>query len=626
MTRVRVAQPLLPGVAVLAAVIAIAACATSPYKRAGDAGDVASALARLQPPPTTARNLAVLVLGGTGGPRLAAYDLAGSRVLWTQPADVTTRVVLGGDVLVHGSKPAVGGGTVAVVARDLGNGAVLWQQQLAAGERLAGYDADSKSVYMVVQTGGTAGRVASGAAVVALDARAGTVRWRHPLPSGRAGGPAARDGLIAVPVDSQYVILIDSATGSQLAQVLSTSEAATFVRALPEGMFYGSRGVFLLSPSTARGSTREPGYLKAGMPPFVRPFYWYDHYRPEQTEYSALDRNHILWRVSVDGDRARFRDDLTVVHDYKFFFAFDATSGQLRWARAYAEDAVSSTDTGRAILFASAQGDIVALDRRTGAKLYEAHLPGEVVRGAAFDAEGFAPTAVAPAAAPDAAAPSSSELVDTLVAIISDKDRRFPDVKLFAIEELGRQPGREPTRKLLDIMGKEGLPPLASQKVGEALAARRDTQSADMLAGALRLTADYADGQTGPPVEFLAKAVGALGAGGRVVSPELVMQLRQPETPPVAATQIVRALAATGADDAVPALRDFLSMYRADPAYDADPTALIAVAEALLKLGGPADRMLLLFVAEEPHTAAALRAHLTRALGETAPARTSARD
>ena len=200
-----------------------------------------------------------------------------------------------------------------------------------------------------------------------------------------------------------------------------------------------------------------------------------------------------------------FRDDLTVVvADYELLFAVDAAfRAAAGWARNYAEDAVASTDTGRAILFASAVGDIVALDRRTGVKLYEAHLPGEVVRGAAFDAEGFAPAAPAAAPAPpapDAAAPAATaELVDTLVAIISDKDRRVPDVKLFAIEELGRQPGREPTRKLLDMMGKEELPPLASQKVGEALAARRDTQSADMLAGALRLTADYADGQTAPP-------------------------------------------------------------------------------------------------------------------------------
>ena len=75
-----------------------------------------------------------------------------------------------------------------------------------------------------------------------------------------------------------------------------------------------------------------------------------------------------------------------------------------------------------------------------------------------------------------------------------------------------------------------------------------------------------------------------------------------------------------GAGESVPALRDFLTMYRADPGYERDPTALVAAAEALLKLGGSADRELLLFLAEEPHTAAGLRAHVARALGETATA------
>ena len=129
--------------------------------------------------------------------------------------------------------------------------------------------------------------------------------------------------------------------------MLSTAEAATFVRALPEGMFYGSRGVFLLSPSTARGSRQAPGYLLAKLPAFVRPFYWYDLYRPEQAQYSAIDRNHILWRVAVEGDRARFRDDTVVVHDYRFLFGFDATSGALRWAYSHPSDAVASTDTGQ---------------------------------------------------------------------------------------------------------------------------------------------------------------------------------------------------------------------------------------------------------------------------------------
>jgi outer membrane protein assembly factor BamB len=599
----------LAGLMLAAALASLSACATSPYKRAGNAGEVAAALARSQPRPSAARSLAFLVLGGAAGPRLAAYDLGAARLVWTQPGEVTTRVAVGNDVIVHGAGAA---GSPVVVARDIGNGAVLWQSALAGNERLVGYDVDANAVYVVVQKMGATKKGTAGV-VVAFDPRSGKERWRHELPTGHVAGPAVRGGLLAVPVDSQYVILLDGASGGELAQVLSTAEAATFVRALPEGMFYGSRGLFLLSPSTARGSRQSPGYLLAQLPAFVRPFYWYDLYRPEQAQYSAIDRNHILWRVSVEGDRARFRDDTVVVHDYRFLFGFDATSGALRWAYSHPSDAVASTDTGSVIAFVSNDGDIGALDRVTGARRYQARLPGEVVRAATFDAEGFSPTLTG------AAAGAAPDLVATLGAIVADGDKRFPDLKLFAIDEIGRQPGREATGKLLDILGERGLTPLAIQKTSEALAARKDTQSADLLAAALRFHADYAEGRSAPPVDFLARAVGALGPSGRSVAPELVGQLRQPETPTPAAAQIVRALIATGAEESVPALRDFLTMYRGDPAHDADPSALIAAAEALIKLGGPSDRRLLLFVAEEPHTVASLRAHLVRALGETEP-------
>ena len=612
--------------AVAVGAAALSACATSPYKRAGNAGEVATALARSQPRPPAARSLAFLVLEGAAGPRVAAYDLAASRLVWTQPGVVTTRIAVGGDIIIHGSNAPVaaaagGPAPAVVVARDIGNGAVLWQHALASGERLAGYDIDANAVYLVIQKVGATQRGTTGS-VVALDPRTKAVRWQHELPTGRVAGPAVRGGLVAVPVDSQYVILLDGASGSELAQVLSTAEAATFVRGLPEGMFYGSRGVFLLAPSTARGSRQAPGYLLAKLPAFVRPFYWYDLYRPEQAQYSAIDRNHILWRVAVEGDRARFRDDTVVVHDYRFLFGFDATSGALRWAYSHPSDAVASTDTGSVIAFVSSDGDIGAVDRVTGARRYQARLPGDVVRAATFDADGFSPTL------PAAEAGAAPDVVATLGAIVADPDKRFPDLKLFAIDEIGRQPGREATGKLLEILGGRGLPPLAVQKTSEALAARRDTQSADLLAAALRVHADYAEGRTAPPIDFLARAVAALGPSGRSVWPELVAQLRQPETPTPAAAQIARALIATGAEEAIPALRDFLTMYRADPAHDADPSALIAVTEALLKLGGAGDRRLLLFVAEEPHTVAPLRAHLVRALGETDPGavRTATRD
>ena len=609
-----------PGRGALVVAVLLLGCATSPFRRAGNPADVSAALARARTPAAKPANaskqhLAFLVLSGTEGPRLAAYDLGASRLVWTQRADVTTRVAVGATVIVHGTKPAGGDSANAIVTgRDIGSGAVLWQHVLAGNERLYGYALDGDAVFMVVQQGGGRASATAGT-VLALDGRTGLVRWQHLLPPGRVGGPAARGGILAVPVQSQYVVLLDETTGAELAQVLSTEEAASFVRALPEGLFYGSYGVFLLGPSTARGSRQAPGYLRARLPPFVRPVYWYDLYRPEQAVYSAIDRNRILWRVGVDGQRARFRDDLAFVHHYRFFFGFDAESGALRWAYDHpVTDAVASADTGSTILFATRDGELGALDVTTGARVYEAHLPGsEVVLGATFDAEGFAPTGAAGAA---------PELLPTLAAIVADPDQRFPELKAFAVAELGRLPGQQVTAELLGLLKTKGLPAIAYQKAAQALVGRRDTESVELLLGALKLHADYAEGLPAPPVALLARAVGALGPAGRALAPELAVHLRLPETPPAAVGAIARALAAVGRDAAsvsVPALRDFLTMYRADPLYEADPAPLVAVAEALLKLGGAGDRELLLFVAAEPHSAGGLRAHLRRALAETAP-------
>ncbi len=556
----------------LIALALVTGCATSAYQRAGSSDDVASALAKSAPVASRPANaagkpLVFLALGGVKGPRLAAYDLAAERVLWTQPANLKARVEVGADVVVYGASDAL-------EARDITSGAQRWSHAFARDERLLGYTIDGAMVYLTLQKGGAHlhGGVAS---VVALDAATGVHRWSHEMQSGDVGAPAARGGLVAVPVQSQYVTLLDGRSGDQLAQVLSSEEAATFVRALPEGLFFGSHGVFRLSPATAGGSRKSDGYARATLPAFVRPVYWFDLYRPEQGDYSALDRNRILWRMTASdaGGAARFRDDLTFVHNYRFFFGFDARTGALRWAYNHPmSEAVASADVGDAIAFVTADGDVGALDTRTGRRVFEAHLPGEIVRGATFDAEGWTPRGGTAGGAPS--------LSETLSTIVWDLDRRFWDVKMFAIEELARQPGREVTLQLLKITEQEGLPPAVYQKAGEALIARKDATSGDLLAQVLEAHADYADGHTAPAVEILARAAGAMKATAAV--PALIAHLRRPETPPAAATQIARALAAIGATEALPALRDFVTMYRADPAYDGDPTPLVAASEAML--------------------------------------------
>ena len=156
-----------------------------------------------------------------------------------------------------------------------------------------------------------------------------------------------------------------------------------------------------------------------------------------------------------------------------------------------------------------------------------------MVRGATFDAEGFAPPVGAAASTPP-------DLLGALTAIIANPDQRFPALKLFAIEELGRQPGREVTAKLIEILRTEKTAPLAIQKAGEMLVARRDAGALDLFTAALRAHADYSEKRAAPPVEILARAIGALGPLARAVAPDLDAHLRLPETSPAAAAEIAQ--------------------------------------------------------------------------------------
>src|SRR6185312_15524320 len=194
----------------LGGALGVLACATSPYQRAGNADDVAGAVARAHEPAPSGRSVAYLVLAGAAGPRLAAYDLAAARLLWTQPAEVTTRVVAGPKVLIHGDKGSTPNGEL--VARDVATGAPLWRHPFPSSEHLYGYAIDGDAVYVVTRVEKTPSKQAG--ALGAYDLGTGAPRWQAALPSARVAGPAARGGLVAVPLESQYVLLFDGATGA----------------------------------------------------------------------------------------------------------------------------------------------------------------------------------------------------------------------------------------------------------------------------------------------------------------------------------------------------------------------------------------------------------------------------
>jgi outer membrane protein assembly factor BamB len=597
-----------------------ASCASSAgdavFSRAGDPADVARALALSKAPAPGPRNqtgrpLVFLVTAAGGraegdGITAVALDPGGPRVVWSRalgPADaVAARLEVGRSQLVYGTRDG------ALVALAIDSGRERWRVKAPGGSTRIGFGADGDDAYVTYRLGG------AGEGVLMGIGAGGSVRFRAAFPD-RVGAPAARGGLVAVPQRSQFITLVDGASGRPVGDILSREEAATFVQALPEGLFFGSQGVFHASVENAVASRKGPGYVSARMPPFVRPVYSHDTYKPAQSAYSALDRNRLVWRPQLAGGAAGglgFAAGQVVVLNFRFLFALDATAGGLRWAYSHAHDVAGAAHTGRALLFADQSGQVGALDPANG-RLQMLAMPAgfaggtSSVIGAAFDADGF--SGAGPGAGP---APSAAEV---LTSIVLDPDRRFTDVRLFAVEQLGGLKTPGVSRALLSILEGAAEHPEVARRAGDLLVARQDADAAAAFHEAVKVVPDYALSRRPQRLDLMARALAQLNARDAV--PALVEHLRLPETDPEAAGEIARAVMELEAREHLGPLRDYLAAYRADAFFASQPGALIAAAETLLRLGGPPDRAFLFFVAEEPKTLDAVRVALERMLAET---------
>ena len=154
--------------------------------------------------------------------------------------------------------------------------------------------------------------------------------------------------------------------------------------------------------------------------------------------------------------------------------------------------------------------------------------------------------------------------------------------------------------------------PVLRKAMNALVAHRRDKAMLDLYIQALKVHPDYVEGRQPKRLEFFARAVAELKATEAV--PALVDHLRLPDTDPDAVREIAEAVIALDARGSIDAFKDFLMQYRADPAFAHAALPLTAACDVLLKLGGPAERALLLYVAEEPQTVEPVRAHLQRAL------------
>jgi outer membrane protein assembly factor BamB len=520
--------------------------------------------------------------------------------MWKVDADVKSRIWVGGDFIL-----ALEG--KQLVARDQKTGSARWKMGVS-GE-LVGASADRDHAYATWREGG--GKPTW--ILAGFDGSSGKELWRAPS-EGELGAPSAHGGVVFSPFLKQWLYFVDGATGQQLARLRGIDEQISMVRVTSRTTYFGSRqGVFALDARAASGKRTDATYGQVKIPTQLdRTSYGVDLYDPVQTAYTASDRARVLWAsVPTDAGPMKFTGDSYAVHYFRYVFGFD-TAGELVWAYSNPRvELVASEHTGGAIVGISSNGDIVALDPKTGAVRARASLgQGQQVLGATFDADGWAPQ-------------GEGENVTTVAALVSiarDRDARFDRVKELAVGALAKLPGGEVTKELLAVLADNRAPQRLKDTVVDMLAQRKDPASLPVLADQLAVHADYLAKTEAQSLGPVAKAIASLGGAkldAKDVTPALAAlqsHLDDPATQTPDLVMVIRAIAAIGGGAERGALASHLLLYHADDDVGGDTAWQTAIVTALDVHGGPGEHELLRQVAQDPRTKPGLTSAIKDAL------------
>jgi len=208
---------------------------------------------------------------------------------------------------------------------------------------------------------------------------------------------------------------------------------------------------------------------------------------------------------------------------------------------------------------------------------------------------------------------SPMPLLDALTAIANDPDSRFPLAKRLAIDALAVVGGAGVGRLIKMLTDPESSPELR-EKAAKDLVARPDPKGVPLYLSLLQQPYDYIKGTRPQAVEVMAEVLGLLKSAEAV--PILLQLMVHPQTSIKELVAITDALLAIGDKSIIRPFREFLLAYRADPAFAQDIHALQKMAKALFQLGGPAERQVLTFLAEDSRTLPRLQEYILRLFDE----------
>ncbi len=602
----------------------VTACGPAPRTRTafgtGATADPAVAMERVAAAVAQERSVAqpaalVVITARPPAHGLAVFSLPDGRRLWDTTQALDARPwILGDLVLSHqGSE---------LIAFDARTGHERWRHP-EYGLSLIGAASDGSHVVASLGIGGL--EHPDGMELV-VDAQRGTTQFEHA--SGHAlGVPAIAAGFAFFPWSGQSLSIVDIAARTEVANVRNFEDFVS--HAIHEGpaLYLGGVRLYRLSRETLTG--RRQGAETYGLPredlpgrPHVVPSGFYAPY----AGVNLRERAGIVARPDGTQPGVRLVDDTFYLQHHRLLFAFDATTGEGRWARVQPVAITGVLPVRGAVIVVDENGSLAWLDARAGNVIRRANLGmpnGQAVISAPVDIPH-------PADHPDAVQPAA----ETFAAAAAAMGDQLTAGRILAVRLLGTERGSAATQAIVHIVSNTANPEELRTAAGDLLATRTD--GARAMIETLSTHYDYYRRTEVPPISYLARALGS-ARDRRAVAP-LLSHLQDPYTPARELAPIADALRELGDRAALPALMDFVVTYHADdgpvpavgqgaPTEDRTPAdiealhaALGAAAQAIVTLGGAPERARVRAMADDPTTAAPVRRVLIDAMRPRVPA------
>jgi outer membrane protein assembly factor BamB len=478
---------------------------------------------------------------------------AGSTWKFAHPLDA--RPVIAGGVVV-------GSGAGEAFALDATSGALLWKRP-TGGISLLGAGDDGTVTVVAFRRPGS-----SGSTLLAVAHDGQVVRQ---IETDRTlGAPAVVGRMAFVPWAEQYVSVIDLSNGDETARVTLRDETT---RAWIEGgsLWFGQiafvrfDGHIQDASKGAASVATVPAIDLPGGPKVMRP-----GSAPVPPIANAEDKVRLYARPTPTDRGAGLADGRAYATYFRVAMGY-GDKGHIAWARLHGSDFVGGAAVQGGLVLCDEQGQVTALDQRTGGTLAQLDL-GQPVKACVVNVDAYKATGE-----PRDVKSLAAQLGD----VVRAEDAQLSAIQTAFLRDMTSLPDETVTGTLVDVVVDPRTEPGLVAAARSALAGRRNGGA--FMASALQRHYDYLkDVLQSPPVGPIAQALGAMK--DQRAAPQLAAHLLDPADSDDDIKQAAAALAVVAGPAQLPVLRQFFGMYRANAETDEMAEAVASVGQALISL------------------------------------------